>query len=128
MVPVFVKLRGGEQKCTKKNRTPLARSTIEPSVQNGFCRPSGKRLQLEMWDVNSRGIDRPIKRWENQARPAADFVILGLANTPEAILPLIKRWNFPTYTFSVSSIIVRILPSAERLSRVGACGLGEDWG
>ena len=30
-------------------------------------------------------------------------------------MPLIKRWNFPAYTLSVSSIIVRILPSAERL-------------
>ena len=44
-------------------------------------------------------------------------MILGLANTPEAIVPLIKRWNFPTYTFSVSSIIARILPSVERLGK-----------
>ncbi len=56
MVPVLCSSGRGEQKCTKKNRTPLARSTIEPPVQNGFCRPSGKRLQLETWDVNSRGI------------------------------------------------------------------------
>ncbi len=42
-------------------------------------------------------------------------MVLGLANTPEAIVPLIKHWNFPTYTFSVSSKTVRILPSAERL-------------
>ncbi len=59
MIPVLCSAGGGgggEQKCTKKNRTPLARSTIEPSVQNGFCRPSGKRLQLETWDINSRGI------------------------------------------------------------------------
>ena len=52
----FVQLKGGERKCTKKSRTPLARSTIEPSAQNGFCRPSGKRLQLETWDMNIRGI------------------------------------------------------------------------
>ena len=47
---------GGRGECTKKNRTPLVQSTIELSAQNGFCRPSGKHLQLETWDVNSRGI------------------------------------------------------------------------
>ena len=30
-------------------------------------------------------------------------------------MPLIKRWNFCTYTLSVFSIIVRILSLAERL-------------
>ena len=45
---------------------------------------------------------------------AADFVVLGLADAPGSIVPLIKR-NFLTYTLSVSSIIVHILPSAKRL-------------
>ena len=36
-------------------------------------------------------------------------------------MPLIKRWNFCTYTLSVFSIIVRILSLAERLG-VGLYG------
>ena len=52
----FMKLRGGEQKRATKNRTSLERSTIEGSVNNGFPTRSGKKLQLETLDVDSRLI------------------------------------------------------------------------
>jgi len=51
-----MKLRGGEQKRATKNRTPLERGTIEGSVNNGFPTRSGKKLQLEKLDVDSRLI------------------------------------------------------------------------
>ena len=44
------------KKFTKINHTPLTRGTTEPSVQTGFCRPSGKQQQLETWHAISRGI------------------------------------------------------------------------
>ena len=47
---------GGEQKRAPKNRTPLTRGTIEPSVNNGFPTRSGTRLQLETLDLDSRLI------------------------------------------------------------------------
>ena len=50
-----MKLRGGEQKRATKNRTPLERGTIEGSV-NGFPTRSGKKLQLETLDVDSKLI------------------------------------------------------------------------
>ena len=51
-----MKLRGGKQKRATKNRTPLERGTIEGSVNNGFPTRSGKKLQLETLDVDSRLI------------------------------------------------------------------------
>ena len=51
----------------------------------------------------------------SQARRAADFLESDFANSPEVLVPLIKRWNFPTYQLSFFSIIVHILPSAEGL-------------
>ena len=56
MVPVSWSSGGGEQERATKNRTPLARGTIEPSINNGFPTRSGKRLQLEMLDLDSRVI------------------------------------------------------------------------
>ena len=50
-----------------------------------------------------------------QERRAADFLESDFANAPGVLVLLIKRWNFPTYQLSVFSIIVRILPSTERL-------------
>ena len=47
---------GGEQKCTKKNRTPILLGMIEPPILNGFSRPSGKRLQLHSWDMDGTYI------------------------------------------------------------------------
>ena len=52
----FMKLRGGEQKRATKNRTSLERGTIEGSVNNGFPTRSGKKMQLETLDVDSRLI------------------------------------------------------------------------
>ena len=51
-----MQLRGGEQKRATKNRTPVARGTIEPSANNGFPTRSGKKLQLETLDIDSRLI------------------------------------------------------------------------
>ena len=52
-----MQLRGGEQKRATKNCTPVARDrTIEPSVNNGFPMQSGKKLQLETLDLDSRLI------------------------------------------------------------------------
>ena len=55
MVPVSCS-SGGEQKCARKNCTPLARGTIEPSVNNGFSTHSSKKLQLETLDLDSKLI------------------------------------------------------------------------
>ena len=107
----LVLLSGGEQECTKKNRTPLARGTIESSVYNGFSGPSGKRLQLETWRVDSKGIEQ----LANQAHRAAAFVILGLANTPEATVPLIKHRNTLPFELPVCSIFPVYLSLAVRL-------------
>ena len=56
MVPVSCSLGRGEQKRATKNRTPVARGTIEPSANNGFPTRSGKKLQLETLDLDSRLI------------------------------------------------------------------------
>ena len=50
----FMQLRGGEQKRATKNRTPVTRGTIEPSAKKGFPTRSGKKLQLETLDIDSR--------------------------------------------------------------------------
>ena len=52
----FIKLREGEQKPDTKNRTSVARGTIEPSVNNSFPTRSGEKLQLETLDLDSRLI------------------------------------------------------------------------
>ena len=44
---------GGEQKRATKNRTPVTQGTIEPFVNNSFPTRSGKKLELEMLDLNS---------------------------------------------------------------------------
>ena len=56
---MFRAAQGGPQKVCKEKRHPVTRGAIEPSVYNGFSRPSGRRLQFETWDVNSRGIGLP---------------------------------------------------------------------
>ena len=48
-------LRLGQKRATK-NRTPLEPGTIEASVNNGFPIRSGKKLQLETLDLDSRLI------------------------------------------------------------------------
>ena len=50
----FMKLRGGEQK--RATIKPHLSRTIEGSVNNGFPTRSGKKLQLETLDVDSRLI------------------------------------------------------------------------
>ena len=50
----FVGLRWGEQKCTNKNRTAVARGAIEPCMYHGFPRLNGMELQLLTRYVNSR--------------------------------------------------------------------------
>ena len=52
----FMQLERGEQKRATKNRTPIAQDTIEPSANNGFSARSGKKLQLERLELNSRLI------------------------------------------------------------------------
>ena len=47
---------GGEQKRATKNRTPVAQGTIELSANNGFPTQSGKKLQLETLNIDSRLI------------------------------------------------------------------------
>ena len=52
----FMQPRGGEQKRATKKFTPLERGMIEASANNGFPTRSSKKLQLEMYDLDSRLI------------------------------------------------------------------------
>ena len=51
-----MQLRGGQQNHATKNHTHVAQGTIEPSANNGFPAWSGKKLQLETLDIDSRLI------------------------------------------------------------------------
>ena len=52
----FMQLRGGEIKRATKNRTPVTWGMIELSANNGFPTRSGKKLQIETLDIDSRLI------------------------------------------------------------------------
>ena len=80
---------GGEQKRTKKNRTPILLGMIEPPILNGVSRPSGKRLQLHSWDMDGT-YNRSIKPLANQAPAGAPFLDIDFAILLEAIVSLIK--------------------------------------
>ena len=66
---------------------------------------------------------KSIKLLTNQAPAAAAFLDVDFANLPEAMVMLIKSKKIITYTFSIFSIIVRILPLAERLRLGGSEGM-----
>ena len=100
-ISLHVQLRGGEQKCTKKNRTPIRHdrtvrtvdnieAILSMSVHNGFSRPSGKRLQLHSWD-------RSVKPLANQAPAAASILDVDFANLMVLLIPSEARqfdWRF----------------------------------
>ena len=63
---MFHAAQGGPQKVCKEKRHLVTRGAIEPSVYNGFSRPSGRSLQVQTWHVNRRGIGlqkRSQARW-----------------------------------------------------------------
>ena len=66
---------------------------------------------------------KSIKLLTNQAPAAVPFLDVDFANLPEAMVMLIKSKKIITYTFSIFSIIVHILPLAERLRLGGSEGM-----
>ena len=61
----FRPLRGGAQKGTKKNRFPVADSTIDSFVQNGLPWPCGKGLQVVTRYLGNRDMYLQ-NRWQVQ--------------------------------------------------------------